>query len=84
MYRVDNMKVKCLKKVLPVSLRLNTSGLYYPDTIGQNCNFKNLNHHSIVSHARMKSNEFFLSNFGQKIFLWLPFSRAHMNELNLD
>ena len=39
MYRVDNMKVKCLKKVLPVSLRLNTSGLYYPDTIGQNCNF---------------------------------------------
>ena len=27
------------KKVLPVSLRLNTSGLYYPDTIGQNCNF---------------------------------------------
>ena len=39
MYRVDNMKVKCLKKVLPVSVILNTSGLYYPDTIGQNCNF---------------------------------------------
>ena len=39
MYRVDNMKVKCLKKVLPVSLRLNTRGRYYPDTIKQNCNF---------------------------------------------
>ena len=38
MYRVDNMKVKCLKKVLPVSLRSNTTGIYYPDKIWKNDN----------------------------------------------